>query len=124
MSRHRFIQSSAQLNDVVDQIGEDAFTRLCEALGGTRIYVPRTIGATHPIALAIGAAAARQLADYFHGCMLDLPKARLRIERAVELVRDAGLSIGEAARMTDYSQRHLRRVLNTPDDHDQLTFKF
>ncbi len=44
--------------DLAEVIGEAATTKLIESLGGTRIYVPRSIGPHHPITQAIGPKAA------------------------------------------------------------------
>ncbi len=51
------------LRDVVELIGLPATLRLVESYGGIiALYVPRDIDPDHPIAVAIGIAAARKLA--------------------------------------------------------------
>ena len=93
----------------------------CQRLGGTRIYVPAAIGANHPIAVAIGMAAAARLASHFGGFTLDLPKAFLRRQRVLELRRTTSMTAAEIARATDYSERHVFEILaNERVDDGQL----
>lgn len=123
MSALRLIKSSPLLEDLGQVIGADAVVRLCEALGGTRIYVPRTIGENHPLAAAIGMKAARSLAEHYYGTMLELPKAFHRRSRALELAKSGQLTAGQVALQTDYTERHVRRLLAAEDD-GQLDLPF
>ncbi|WP_066667094.1 MULTISPECIES: hypothetical protein [unclassified Sphingomonas] len=107
-------------DQLIELIGEDATKRLIEALGGTRIYVPRRIGASHPIAEVIGMRAAAQIAESHAGEMLDLPKAHLRKAKAIELALSGQMTANEVARTTDYSRRHVFRLMKAARDDDQL----
>ncbi|MFZ5747675.1 MAG: hypothetical protein ACOY45_08435 [Pseudomonadota bacterium] len=125
MARPRLIRWNDQLVEIAQVIGEAAVVQLCEALGGTRTYVPRLIPANHPIALAIGGRAAAALADHYYGTYLDLPKAHNRRARAVELATSGGLTQKQAALAADYSERHLRRLLRAAEgDEDQPLLPF
>lgn len=59
-------------------IGPAAVTRLCEALGGTKLYVPLVIEESHPIAEAIGMPAAVALAEHRYGTMIRPPLPDVR----------------------------------------------
>lgn len=115
MTGRTLIKRSELTDDLAALVGEALVVRLCESLGGTRVYVPKTIGADHEITAAIGAKAAGVLAEHYHGTVLLLPKAFSRRARALELVKN-GTPVAQAARMTDYSERHLYRVLADEDD--------
>ena len=58
---------------VTQLVGPDAAVRLTKALGGRRIYVPRSPGAAHPITAAVGLEAAMALAARFGGEQLEVP---------------------------------------------------
>ncbi|RYY25220.1 MAG: hypothetical protein EOP62_14255 [Sphingomonadales bacterium] len=114
MNALRPISVAGDLQDeLAAVIGQGAVTRLIERMGGTRTYVPRTIGAHHPIAATIGLKPASLLAEYFHGRTLDLPKAHARRQRALEtaLNRPEGVTLKQVALDFDYTERHLYNLL-------------
>jgi L-alanine-DL-glutamate epimerase-like enolase superfamily enzyme len=108
--RPQSAEMSAVYSAVADVIGGEATDRLCETLGGTRIYVPATIGAHHPIAEAIGMEAAAKIAQFFHRTVLILPKPKSRHERVMEM-RRAGKTVREIALATGYTEGHVYAVL-------------
>lgn len=113
--------SGALVDELGQVIGPAAVTRLCEALGGTKIYVPRMIGHNHPIAAAIGIKAAALLAEHYYGTQIDLPKAHARRARVLELARSGQMTIAEAARACDYTERRVYQLLAaTREDDGQL----
>ena len=112
MTLHRPISTgSSVLDDVAQVIGREAAKRLTEALGGTKLYVPKLIARNNPIMLAIGPAASAKLADHYHGTVIDLPKAHARRERALELAKDPDTVIRDVALATDFTERHIYRLL-------------
>lgn len=112
MTAHRVIDSrSSVFSDIAQVIGEASARKLCDVLGGTRVYVPRQVPRNHELAVAIGPDAAAKLADHYHGTFLPLPKMHLRRERALQLVREGNLKIADIARMTDYTESHLYELI-------------
>lgn len=108
--RRAYLTGETQ-DDLAEILGQAATTRLIEALGGTRVYVPRTIGVHHPIAQAIGVKAAALLAES-HGTMwLDLPKPHLRRARALEAALSGAMLIKEVALSFDYTERMIYKML-------------
>ncbi len=117
------ILDSAIFDQVAAVIGSGDAAKLCDRLGGTCIYVPASVGTNHPITLAIGAAAAKLLCEHFTGEQLQLPKAWHRKRRVLELAaqQDPKLTLAEIALATDYSQRHVIRILaDSKEDDGQL----
>ncbi len=98
-------------DDIAAVIGARNLTRLCEAFGGTKIYVPRLIAASHPISHTIGHKDASVFADNFHGIVIDLPKAHVRRQRVLELARSGTMTVAEAARACDYTERRVYQLL-------------
>ena len=99
------------IQEVQSIIGWDATWNLIERFGGTEISVPRRYQAAHPLAQAIGPAAAPKFFQHFAGCQFYLPKmaadrlsARNRElyrryragEPLARLTRDYGLSVRQA----------------------------
>lgn len=120
----RLIAPSRELVELAEVIGQEAVRRLCETIGGGKVYVPRVIPRGHPIDAALSPAIAAKLAEHYHGTFLELPKAYIRRERAIEMARSGDMTVREAAQAADYSERHLRRLLNGGDDEDQLALPF
>ncbi|MEO6217738.1 MAG: hypothetical protein ABIO86_17045 [Sphingomonas sp.] len=119
--QRRAYATGAVQDDLADVIGQAATTRLIEALGGTRIYVPRTCGVHHPITVAIGVKAAAMLVQTYTSMWLDLPKPHLRRARALEAALaarngDSEMTIAEVALSFDYTERWIYQMLA---DHDK-----
>ncbi len=116
------ILDSAIFDQVAAVIGSGDAVRLCERLGGTPLYVPASVGVNHPISIAIGAAAAKLLCEHFKGEQLQLPKAWHRKRRVMELAaQEPKLTLAEIALATDYTQRHVIRILaESKEDDGQL----
>lgn len=112
---------SSVFADVAAVIGEHDARRLCDALGGTLLYVPAMVGANHPICAAIGAASAKKLCDHFKGETLQLPKSYLRRTRVLQLYERGGMTLAQIALATDYSERHVMHILaESRSDDGQL----
>ncbi|WP_163833353.1 hypothetical protein [Spartinivicinus ruber] len=47
------------MNELTETIGEQAAIKLGQCLGGARVYIPRVIGNSHLITLAVGQESAR-----------------------------------------------------------------
>lgn len=74
------------LREVVDLVGLPATLKLVEHFGGAiAVYVPREIEADHPLAHAVGPAAARKLSSLYGGDYLrNIP----RCARGLRRIRD------------------------------------
>ncbi len=114
MFRRQSGEAAAELQThLAEIIGDANVTRLIEALGGTRTFVPKRIGVHHPIAHAVGAKAASLLAARLGGSILDLPKAHYRRQRALETAIDLpeGMTIKDVALQFDYTERMIYKML-------------
>ncbi len=103
-------------------IGEDAFVRLAEAFGGTRLYVPISINADHEIAKAVGLDAAERLVERLAPDVIKVPLAR---ELRARHYRAAGHSNAQIARKIGITESGVeglfRRMPNPPVKGGQLT---
>lgn len=107
--------------EIAELIGEAAAQKLCAQLGGIQLYVPKQIGHNHPIAAAIGMGNAAKMAERFGGEALPLPKAHNRRARVLELRAQGDMTIQQIALATDYSERHVYDILNSPVDDRQMS---
>jgi len=90
-------------------IGDELATRLSLAFGGRRLYVPRQPGPHHPIAVAIGLAAALVIAREFGSARLDIPVTAGKRARIKTLLASK-VSISEIARALHCTERHVYYV--------------
>lgn len=103
---------SLVLEEIAAAIGADATDRLAQALGGRRVYVPRDIGPSHPIAVAIGADAAALLAEHYYGTDLNIPIREARAARIHALAaRVPRLTIGQIAAEVGITERGVQKIL-------------
>lgn len=105
------LQGSDIFWSVAAVIGESAAEELCRKLGGARLYIPGTIGAHHPITVAIGAENAAKIAEHFHRTILALPKGLSRRERVLEYRRTTDMTVQEIALATDYTEAGVYKIL-------------
>jgi hypothetical protein len=113
---------SPEFGNVAGIIGDAATMALCERFGGVRLYIPRHISPTNPIAQAVGIDAANRLAEYLHGTNIDLPKAYLGRRRVIEM-KGQGFNARQIALATGYTDRHVRHILaDAREDDGQMTF--
>jgi len=106
--------SGGRADDLKTLLGTRAFVALAEAFGGTRLYVPQTIGSDHAIAQAVGEAPARRLSERFAPDTIRVPLARE--DRAMQYRAD-GLSNAAIARrlgMTEPGVEQLFKRLDNP----------
>lgn len=109
------------IEDIGAIIGVSATMRLMALFGGTKLHIPKTIRADHPIAHVIGAAAAAQLATHFASEHIDLPEGeefmRLhRVRRVASLLRtgmsprDVGMLVGVSTRQAGNYRTEAERL--------------
>jgi uncharacterized protein (DUF433 family) len=112
------------LREFADLIGLPATLRLVESYGGVRLYVPQRLAEDHPLALLIGASAARQLADVYGGEEhFDIPRAvaiaRQVRNRRLREERDRGMSHRDLALKYGLTERQVRNILGEAVDDRQ-----
>lgn len=113
------LHTSEMMAELAQVIGAEAAHMLALRFGGTRLYVPYSIGEHHPISVAIGASAANALAMYAGGSALDIPKQAARREKVRALARGRTLTIAQIAVETSYTERHIYRLLRADRDDRQ-----
>jgi DNA-binding transcriptional regulator LsrR (DeoR family) len=94
-------------------IGEDAFLRLAEAFGGTRLFVPTTITAKHEIAKAIGLDAAKALSARLAPDVIIVPLAR---EQRAMQYRAQGMSNAKVARALGITEKAVEKLFQRRPD--------
>jgi hypothetical protein len=114
----QIVSRSAQIEELAALIGQAALWKLCAAFGGTKLYIPMKIPANHAIAETIGVKVAAIMAEHFWGITIDLPKAHLRRQRVLELVRSGSMTVAEAARACDYTERRVYQLLAAEREDD------
>lgn len=109
------------IDDIGAIIGVSATMRLMALFGGTKLYIPETIRADHPIAHGIGSTAAAQLSNHFAREHIDLPEGeefmRLhRVRRVASLLRtgmsprDVGMLVGVSTRQAGNYRAEAERL--------------
>lgn len=114
----QIVSRSEQVEELAAMVGQPALWKLCAAFGGTKLYIPRMIPANHPIAEQIGVKAAALIAEHYHGITIDLPKAHLRRQRVLELVRSGTMTVAAAALACDYTERRVYQLLAAEREDD------
>jgi hypothetical protein len=111
----------ALLAEIAEVAGLKAALAMAEARGGSRVYIPRHPGPGHWLTVAVGAVAARKIADHFAagsaGIEIELPvgphgtyvrQQRARRARMHALVKD-GVSIDRIAREVGIDRSNVKR---------------
>ncbi|MEZ5743415.1 MAG: hypothetical protein R3D89_06740 [Sphingomonadaceae bacterium] len=115
----RAIPGSDALAELSEALGEADAIALATRFGGTRLYVPKSIGDNHPICAALGRATADRLADWAGGGSIDVPKQAAKRLRVQNLRSRGALTIAQIALETSYSERHVYRILQEQADDRQ-----
>jgi hypothetical protein len=110
---------STVYQEVASAIGRESARKLIEKFGGTNLFIPKTIGARHPIAQALGTETARQLSELFHGTELNLPVSASRRRAVRKLAQQPGMTRQRIALETGYSERQVYRIIGEDADVGQ-----
>ena len=89
---------------VVRLVGDDAAAALSAAYAGGRVYVPRFLGAYHPITHCVGPAGAARLVAVFGTRTIDVPISLGRRAMIVQMLL-AGESVPRICRRVGVSRR-------------------
>ena len=107
-------------SDLIGLLGEEAYLKLCEEFGGTRVYVPARLPDDHELIGAIGEEATRKLVDMYAPSAIRVPLARR--ERAHKY-RAQGFSHARIARKLGITEtgveKLLRRECGLPESASQ-----
>ncbi|WP_027360809.1 S1 domain-containing protein [Desulforegula conservatrix] len=103
-----------KLEDLESIMDEAVFVAFLGHFGGRRLYVPKNMGADHPISLVIGLEAATALSDYLQGESVDLPtldryNRRIKRRKILEL-RKKGVSFDMIAWEIGCSRRFVIQI--------------
>ena len=102
--------------ELLNLIGDDAFTRLCTVFGGTKLYVSNTDRSRKRLNIIIGEENAGKMIFHFEGVTLILPMlSSLEIrKRHQAIIADAknGMSQRDIAMKYDLTDRQVRRIIN------------
>jgi hypothetical protein len=93
--------------ELLEVLGEEAFVKLCQAFGGTRLYVPREVQKGHEICEAIGKIAAQKLVQRFSPGAVRVPLAK---RERVLFYRRLGFSHAEIARLVGMGETSVERI--------------
>jgi len=113
--------SEEALASIGEAIGLEAALALANHFGGVRLYVPKTIGDSHAICVALGRENADRLAAWAGGGSIDVPKQAARRARVRDLHSLGALTISQIALETSFSERHVYRLLRGENDERQLS---
>ena len=119
MTRHP-VAGERAVAELEEALGPDVARVLARRFGGVRLYVPLHMGDDHPIRVALGREAADRIASWSGGCAIDIPKRAARRRRVIELREQGALTIAQIALDTDYSERHVYRLLSDRTDPRQV----
>lgn len=111
------------VTEIVRVIGLAATLKLIERYGGTRLYFPHpeAIDDEHPLAQAIGLAAARAVAKLYSTLREEIPRAADAVRRARNrLIRREAENMSEPKLALKHAltERQIRNIINLPDDVD------
>ena len=106
-----------EFRQVAGVIGLAAALALVQARGGSRLSVPGSIGAVHPLARMLGLPAAQALAKNFGGASILVPTSRgaCRADRDRAARRDwteGGMSLADLARRYGLAERRIRQIVS------------
>jgi DNA-binding NarL/FixJ family response regulator len=98
------------LDELVRTIGADGASRLIEAFGGARLYIPHSPEPGDALSAAVGHATALALAGVFGGDRIDVPNPPPRRVRILQM-RARGASVDSIALALGCTRRRVFQVL-------------
>jgi len=102
--------------ELLNLIGDDAFTRLCTVFGGTKLHISNSERSRKRLNIIVGEENAAKLIFHFDGVALTLPMlSSLEIrKRHQAIIADAksGMSHRDIAMKYDLTDRQVRRIIN------------
>lgn len=113
----------ASLVDIAEAVGLGIVQALVSKFGGIELRIPVNPGSDHPLIKELGEVDGHALCHYLAGQKIYVPHARPPRSSLGDVMRldREGKSVIEIARALHLSQRHVRRLLNGPQDPRQLS---
>ena len=101
---------------LLNLIGDDAFSRLCIVFGGTRLYVSDSPRSRQRLGVIVGEKLAEKIITNFQGEVIALPTLSSHgiQKRHQAIIQDFnnGMSQREMAMKYDLTERQIRRIIN------------
>lgn len=104
-------------------IGDVLYQVFAADFGGSRLYVPHSIGEHHPIAVSIGLDDAKKISDVYGGLTIDIsPRAGLR----VKIIRayQNGTPKARIGKVLGISRRYVYMIIAELEEADQFKLPF
>lgn len=110
------IGNNSTSQEILNLIGDEAFTRLCMVFGGTRLPIADSVGSRQRLGVVVGDALAEKMISQFRGEALEIPKlSSLEVKKRHQaIINDlaGGMSVKTAAIKYDMTQRNIRKIAN------------
>ncbi len=109
------------LREIVEVIGQPGAIKLIEKCGGTRMFIPKRLGAQHKLANLLGFEQAKRLSHHFGGETISIARGSslLRRQRNLQIIRayDNGTPASQLALRYQLTERQIYSILSqTVDD--------
>lgn len=114
MSEERSLPESIEM--IAETIGVRLALKLVQTFGGLEVSFPARPHDTHPVIIALGKEDGYAICDYMAGSAMSVPhcKPPRNAKAAIAKLEAEGLSRAEIARRLGLTQRHVRRMANSP----------
>jgi len=114
--RKHVVAAIGPRQEIEQIVGQDAFAKLVERYGGSRLYVPHTLPPAHPLCQLVGSDTAGKLTADFGGLSIDIPRAlAAQIERRNDSIlaeRSGGITVRKLAFKYRLTERTIRKIIN------------
>jgi len=105
-----------ETQDLLNLIGEDAFTRLCTVFGGTRLHISNSVRSRQRLNVIVGENLAEKVIFHYQGISLTLPMlSSLEIRKRHQAIiqdHENGMSNRDIALKYDLTDRQVRRIIS------------
>ena len=117
------IKNNSTSQEILNLIGDEAFTRLCMVFGGTRLPIADSERSRQRLGVVVGEILAEKIIHHYRGEALDIPKlSSLEVaKRRQAIINDlaGGMSTKTAAIKYDMTQRSIRMIVNDHIEHTE-----
>lgn len=108
---------SNENQDVLNLLGDDAFTRLCMVFGGTRLYIADSERSRQRLTVIIGETLTEKMITQYKGQSLNFPRlSTLEIEKRKQAIiadHQNGMSNRDLAMKYEMTERHIRNIVSS-----------
>lgn len=103
---------------LIELVGDDGASALSAVYGGGRLYVPRFLGAHHPITQCVGGQGAARVAAEFGGGHVEIPMGLGKRAQVLQLSA-AKVPVAEICRRVGYSRRMVYLIREVARDGEE-----